>query len=82
MWKDKMHGGEADGKKPRDFPKKTMQDGMKHEAEHTKDKHLQAEITMDHTIKDKDYYKKLDIIEATPLSRLQKLRKTMAMRSA
>lgn len=77
VWKDTLKGGRGDEKKPSDFSADSIKQGQKVEKEHSPDKHLQTEIALDHLTEDKDYYKKLDIMESAPLSRLQKLRKCM-----
>jgi hypothetical protein len=69
---DKIPGGLADKKQPKDFDKKKLAEGSKVELEHAKDKSIAIEIAMDHLSEDKDYYKKLkevekqDLIEVTP----------------
>jgi hypothetical protein len=61
---DQLSGGVADGKKPSDFDPGALKEGMKVEAEHTKNKKLRREIAMDHLTEDKKYYKKLKRMEA------------------
>lgn len=51
--------------------------GYKVEAEHTSDPTTRLKIATDHVKESPVYYDKLKIMEHTPLSRLQKLRKTM-----
>lgn len=63
MFKDTLKGGKADKKKPEDFPKDKLEEGMKHEMEHTNDKNKAIEIAMDHLTEDIDYYSKLKGIE-------------------
>lgn len=60
--KDKLPGGKADKKKPSDFDKKALTQGIKVELEHTKDKKLAMEIAMDHLTEDPKYYEKLKTI--------------------
>jgi len=60
---EKIPGGLASGKKPKDFNSKKLKEGAKVESEHTKDKDTQKEIAMDHLTEDKNYYKKLKTIE-------------------
>lgn len=62
------------------FPQKDIEAGKKVESEHTSDEATQKKIAVDHLKEDKDYYRKLAIMESTPLSRLQKLRKCMSMK--
>lgn len=62
-WKDKLKGGKADKKKPSDFDKKALAQGIKVELEHTKDKKLAMEIAMDHLTEDPKYYDKLKQVE-------------------
>jgi hypothetical protein len=61
--KDKLPGGLADKKQPKDFNNKSLAQGTKVEKEHTGDKSTAREIAMDHLTEDKDYYKKLKTIE-------------------
>ena len=63
VWKDKLPGGEADKKSPADFDKKQLAIGIKSEMEHTNDKHIAAEIAMDHLSEDPEYYAKLKKME-------------------
>jgi len=63
-WKDKIHGGLSDKKTPADFNSSSLREGEKVEKEHTSDKHLQKEISMDHLTEDPEYYKKLKKMEA------------------
>ncbi len=67
--KDKIPGGLADKKKPSDFDKKKLKQGVKVESEHTSDKEIAREIAMDHLTEDKDYYKKLKTIEKSEFLR-------------
>lgn len=60
---DKIPGGLADNKKPSDFNPKSLKEGMKIESEHTSDKGIAKEISMDHLTEDPKYYKKLKTIE-------------------
>jgi hypothetical protein len=62
-WQDKIPGGLSDKKTPRDFPTKSLREGEKVEKEHTSDKHLQTEISMDHLTEDPHYYEKLKKME-------------------
>jgi SWI/SNF-related matrix-associated actin-dependent regulator 1 of chromatin subfamily A len=60
---DKIRGGKADDKKPSDFDKKKLAEGMKVEREHTSDKKIAQEIAMDHLTEDPNYYVKLKEVE-------------------
>jgi uncharacterized alkaline shock family protein YloU len=62
-WKDKMKGGKADKKKPSDFDKKALAQGVRVEMEHTNDKKVAMEIAMDHLTEDPNYYEKLKQVE-------------------
>lgn len=62
-WKDELHGGRADKKKPSDFDAAQLKAGTKEEMEHTDDQHKAEEIAMDHLSEDPDYYKKLKKVE-------------------
>lgn len=66
-WKDKLPGGLSDKKTPDDFDSSSLREGRKVESEHTKDKHLQAEISMDHLTEDPQYYKKLEKMEKSSM---------------
>lgn len=60
---EKIPGGLASGKKPKDFDQEQLAAGIKVEMEHTTDKDIAQEIAMDHLSEDPDYYKKLKTIE-------------------
>lgn len=60
---DKLPGGLADKKKPKDFDQEQLSAGVKVEMEHTNDPKIAREIAMDHLTEDKDYYKKLKTVE-------------------
>jgi hypothetical protein len=60
---DKIPGGLADKKSPKDFNPKSLKEGLKVESEHTSDKGIAKEIAMDHLTEDPKYYKKLKTIE-------------------
>jgi 8-oxo-dGTP pyrophosphatase MutT (NUDIX family) len=60
---DKIKGGLADNKTPKDFDKKRLVVGVKVEKEHTSDDKVAEEIAMDHLTEDKKYYVKLKKIE-------------------
>ncbi len=53
---NKLVGGKADGKTPKDFDKEQLKIGIKIEMEHTKDKEIAAEIAMDHLEENPRYY--------------------------
>lgn len=61
--KDMLPGGLADKKKPSDFDKGQLEEGVKHELEHTSSKSIAREIAMDHLAEDPEYYEKLKKIE-------------------
>jgi hypothetical protein len=60
---DRLPGGLADKKSPKDFDPKQLQKGIKVEREHTDDPTLAQEIAMDHLQEDPRYYDKLETIE-------------------
>ena len=60
---DILPGGLADKKKPEDFDQEQLAAGTKIEMEHTNNSKIAREIAMDHLTEDKDYYKKLKVIE-------------------
>lgn len=62
-FEDRLHGGDADGKKPRDFDPRQMAMGMKEEREHTRDPHLRKEITMDHLAQNRKYYSDMERVK-------------------
>jgi len=64
-WLDKLPGGLADDKTPEDFDPKALREGILIELEHTSDKKLAQEITMDHLTEDNAYYVKLKKIEGS-----------------
>jgi hypothetical protein len=61
---DLLPGGKADNKSDKEFPKKELEEGKKHEKkEHTSDSEKAKEIAKDHLVEDKGYYKKLEKVE-------------------
>jgi hypothetical protein len=62
-WVDKLKGGKADKCTPEDFDPKELKRGIKHEREHTSNKHIATEISMDHLRENKNYYHMLDRME-------------------
>lgn len=63
LWRDHLHGGLADKKKPQDFPPEKLREGRAVEKEHTSDPAIQTEIAMDHITEDPNYYPKLKRME-------------------
>ena len=61
--KDKVPGGLADKKKPSDFDSDALEKGIEVELEHTDDKDLAKEITMDHLKEHPKYYDALPKME-------------------
>lgn len=61
--KDKIPGGLSDKKKPSDFDKAKLAEGVKVEMEHTSDRSIAISIAMDHLTEDTNYYQKLKTIE-------------------
>lgn len=55
-WKDKLPGGKADGKKPSDYNKNSVEEGKEIEYEHTDDPDIAREIAMDHLEEHEMYY--------------------------
>ena len=55
-WKDKIPGGRADGKKPSDIDKRSVEKGKRIEHEHTNDPGTAKVIAMDHLEEHDDYY--------------------------
>ncbi len=62
-WKDKIPGGNADGKSPKDYEKSQVVRGKKIEFEHSSDPDTAREIAIDHLEEHKDYYVGLDHME-------------------
>ena len=62
-WEDKIQGGLAKDKEPKDFDTKALNKGIKIEMEHTAATEIATEIAMDHLVEDKKYYDKLEKIE-------------------
>jgi hypothetical protein len=60
---EKLIGGEGDNRPDSDFDQKDLEDGIKHEMEHTKNRSVAKEIAKDHLSEDPNYYKKLKKIE-------------------
>ena len=60
---DKIHGGLADKKEPKDFDEHQLRMGIKIEMEHTDDKWEAMEIAMDHLVEDPQYYTHLIAME-------------------
>lgn len=53
---DKLPGGAADNLPDSSFPKSTLQEGAKHEREHTRDPEIAKEIAKDHLSEEPNYY--------------------------
>lgn len=60
---EKIPGGLASGKKPKDFDSKQLKMGIKVEMEHTKNRKVAREIAMDHLTEDSKYYTHLKEME-------------------
>lgn len=54
---------EAKGVESEDFPRKTIEKGIKVEMEHTKDRNLAEKIVLDHLAESPDYYEALEKME-------------------
>jgi len=74
---EKIPGGLAAGKNPKDFDPKQIAKGIKVEVEHTKDKDLAREIAMDHLTENPKYYDYLDAMEKKMDKKGTTLRKSM-----
>lgn len=61
--KELLHGGKGDNRPDRAFDPVQLRAGMRVEREHTTSKAAQKEISKDHLTEDKDYYKKLAVME-------------------
>lgn len=62
-FKDKIPGGNADGKSPSDYEKSQVERGEDIEFEHTDDPDTAKEIAMDHLEEHVDYYVGLEHME-------------------
>lgn len=62
-WQDRLPGGIADDKTPKDFDPAALAKGIKVELEHTSDRRIALEVAMDHLTEDKAYYDKLEKME-------------------
>lgn len=58
------------------YEKKQLAKGAKVELEHTTSLSTAKKIAMDHLDEDKDYYRKLAIMESTPYEKMKTLKKT------
>lgn len=63
QWEDQLHGGKADRLTPTAFDRRALQEGMRHELEHTRSRRVATEIAMDHLAEDPHYYHKLRKME-------------------
>jgi hypothetical protein len=61
---DKIPGGLAQGKSPKEFDQVELARGIKIEKEHTSDPEIAQEIAMDHLVEDPLYYQKLEKMES------------------
>jgi hypothetical protein len=62
-WEEKIPGGKAEGKEPKDFDLDALLKGQEIEMEHTDDPQVALEITMDHLTEFDDYYDGLEKME-------------------
>ena len=63
-WKDNIPGGRADGKKPSDYNKRSVEKGKSIEYEHTNDPSVAREIAIDHLEELPKYYNEEDGLPA------------------
>ncbi len=61
--RDKLPGGFADDRQPKDFNKRQIKKGIGVEYEHTNDEAVAQEISMDHLEEIPDYYDRLEDME-------------------
>jgi hypothetical protein len=61
--KDKLPGGEGDGRPDSDFDAKQLAKGISIEMEHTDDMDLAKEISKDHLVENSNYYVLLEEME-------------------
>jgi hypothetical protein len=64
-----LQGGKADHVPDSAIDKKELKKGMRHEAEHTKNKKIQKEIAKDHLVEDPKYYEHLARVEKMAFAR-------------
>lgn len=64
---ERIPGGKAAGKSPRDFDPRQLAIGTKVELEHTNDRAIAREIAMDHLAEDSAYYTKLRKVHVNPI---------------
>lgn len=60
---DRLRGGKGDDRPDSDFDAEDLDEGMRHELEHTRDRAIAREIAKDHLTEDRDYYRKLRRVE-------------------
>jgi hypothetical protein len=60
---DLLHGGRADHVANKAFPAAALEEGIKHEHEHTSSRAVAAEVAKDHLAEDPKYYKNLEKME-------------------
>ena len=77
---DQISGGLSDAKPDDQFDLEEVEKGVKVEMEHTNDKDKAREIAKDHLVENKDYYKKLDIMEKSELKEMEKKEATLKIR--
>lgn len=58
-WKEHLHGGKGDNKIPSEFKHDDVKIGSKVEKEHTSDKNIEKEISVDHLLDSDTYYDEL-----------------------
>lgn len=73
-YQERIPGGLAKGKSPQDFDSRSLDKGIEVELEHTPDRDVAREISMDHLTEDSKYYEKLEKVEKKGLSQPLSLR--------
>ena len=76
---DKIPGGLADKKSPKDFDPVKLEQGIAVELEHTSDRQIATEIAMDHLTEDPFYYTKLKAVEGGKRNMKLKLKNNKKM---
>ena len=61
--KNYLVGGKGDALDPKTIPREELEDAIRVEMEHTKDREIAQEIALDHFSEDREYYRKLRQIE-------------------
>lgn len=64
--------GRSKGHSAREFDRRQLAAGARHELEHTKSRRVARRIAMDHLIEDPIYYRKLGVLERSGMKRVRR----------